>query len=319
LVVTSYLGNGDGTFSSGITALALPSFQYPHSIASADLDDDGKMDLVVSNQTVNNNMLIYLKGNGDGTFSIRQSVDSNVPSGLSGLSITDLNRDGLLDVIGNTVTSNVINVFLMNANGTFNSGVSYATGTQPYMNTLADINEDGFVDVLSANYSGQSISVNLSNGDGSFRLGNSITGIGQTAAVVAADFNNDSRIDLAATNWTTDQVRIFTAQGTRALTQEYLNLSSKSSARSAIDTLRGYLERLSQESSSLGAVQSRFTTAMQVASVMHENYTAAAGRIMDADIAEESALLVRQQILQRVGTAILAQANQKSSIVLQLL
>jgi flagellin len=50
-----------------------------------------------------------------------------------------------------------------------------------------------------------------------------------------------------------------------------------------------------------------------------ENQTAARGRIMDADFAQETANLSRSQILQQAGTAMIAQANQMPQNVLQLL
>jgi flagellin len=50
-----------------------------------------------------------------------------------------------------------------------------------------------------------------------------------------------------------------------------------------------------------------------------ENFAAAAGRIMDADVAEESAALTRTQILQQAGAAVLSQANQQPALALQLL
>ena len=50
-----------------------------------------------------------------------------------------------------------------------------------------------------------------------------------------------------------------------------------------------------------------------------ENFAAAEGRIMDADVAEETANLTRTQILQQAGSAVLAQANLQPSLALQLL
>jgi flagellin len=53
--------------------------------------------------------------------------------------------------------------------------------------------------------------------------------------------------------------------------------------------------------------------------VTRENYAAANSKIVDADIAEEVAQMVRQQILQQAVTAVMAQANQQPALVLQLL
>jgi flagellin len=66
-------------------------------------------------------------------------------------------------------------------------------------------------------------------------------------------------------------------------------------------------------------VQNRFTSVIANLSTSIENLSAARSRIQDADFAKESAQLSRNQILQQAGTAMLAQANQATQNVLQLL
>ena len=69
----------------------------------------------------------------------------------------------------------------------------------------------------------------------------------------------------------------------------------------------------------LGAIQTRFETAVNNIDIQVENLAAARGRIIDADFAVETANLSRTQILQQAGTAMVAQANQIPQNVLQLL
>jgi flagellin len=69
----------------------------------------------------------------------------------------------------------------------------------------------------------------------------------------------------------------------------------------------------------LGAVQSRFEKTINFLQTGIENQSAARGRIMDADFAQETSNLSRVQILQQAGTAMIAQANQMPQSVLQLL
>ena len=59
--------------------------------------------------------------------------------------------------------------------------------------------------------------------------------------------------------------------------------------------------------------------ANEVSNAAAENFQAARSRILDADIASESAELVRTQILQQAASAVLAQANQQPALALQLL
>ena len=64
---------------------------------------------------------------------------------------------------------------------------------------------------------------------------------------------------------------------------------------------------------------SRFEAASQTLAVTYGNLEAARSRIVDADIAEESANLVKNRILQQTVAAILGQANQLPGLALSLL
>ena len=69
----------------------------------------------------------------------------------------------------------------------------------------------------------------------------------------------------------------------------------------------------------LGAAQSRLTFAINNLTVARENFIAAESRIRDADVATEVSEMVRLQVLQQAGTAVLAQANLQPKVVLSLL
>jgi flagellin len=69
----------------------------------------------------------------------------------------------------------------------------------------------------------------------------------------------------------------------------------------------------------MGAVQNRFSAMIEVLQVNEENTSAARGRIMDADFAQETANLSRSQILQQAASAMVAQANSVPQLALQLL
>ena len=79
------------------------------------------------------------------------------------------------------------------------------------------------------------------------------------------------------------------------------------------------LDSVSAIRSQLGAYQNRFEAVVANLSNISENTSAARSRIMDADIAQETASLTKNAIMQQAGTAILAQANQQPQIALQLL
>ena len=87
----------------------------------------------------------------------------------------------------------------------------------------------------------------------------------------------------------------------------------------AIKNVDDALKQVNSARATLGAVQSRFETAVSNIAIQSENTSAARGRIVDADFATETANLSRAQVLQQAGTAIVAQANQLPQQVLQLL
>ncbi|MBF0455263.1 MAG: flagellin FliC [Magnetococcales bacterium] len=92
-----------------------------------------------------------------------------------------------------------------------------------------------------------------------------------------------------------------------------------SNATRNLTNIDNALDSVSDIRASLGAVQGRFESIIANLSNVIENTTAARSRIMDADIAVETANLTRNSILQQAGVAILAQANQQPAISLQLL
>ncbi|HEX2013572.1 MAG TPA: flagellin [Roseateles sp.] len=87
----------------------------------------------------------------------------------------------------------------------------------------------------------------------------------------------------------------------------------------AMKQLDSALNQINSARAKLGAVQSRFESAVANIQIQSENTSAARGRIMDADFATETSNLSRTQILQQAGTAMVAQANQLPQQVLSLL
>ena len=97
------------------------------------------------------------------------------------------------------------------------------------------------------------------------------------------------------------------------------NISSASSASAAISAVTSAIGTVSTERAKLGAVQNRLEHKINNLNATIENLTASESRIRDTDMAEEMVSFTRSQILSQAGTAMLAQANQSSQGVLQLL
>ena len=95
--------------------------------------------------------------------------------------------------------------------------------------------------------------------------------------------------------------------------------TAASGADAAIDLLDTAIKKVSTQRADLGAIQNRFDHTINNLNVAVENLTASESRIRDADMAQEMVQFTRNQILSQAGTAMLAQANQASQGVLQLL
>ncbi|HHV66022.1 MAG TPA: hypothetical protein GXX46_13320 [Peptococcaceae bacterium] len=107
--------------------------------------------------------------------------------------------------------------------------------------------------------------------------------------------------------------------GATALGVNEIDVSTKSGATAAIDTISNALDTVSSERAKLGAMQNRLEHTITNLGVAAENLTAAESRIRDVDMAAEMMEFTKKNILAQAGTAMLAQANMRPQSVLQLL
>lgn len=136
------LGKGDGTFTTG-QLIQVPF--APGPVTLADVNGDGKLDLVVDGFL--NGLAVYL-GNGDGTF--KQSFNQNVGSGTVGsaqvVDLTGSGKPGLLIPVANCCSNQVI--FLPgNGDGTFQNYVPINTGIASPEVIATDFDGDGKPDL----------------------------------------------------------------------------------------------------------------------------------------------------------------------------
>jgi len=98
-----------------------------------------------------------------------------------------------------------------------------------------------------------------------------------------------------------------------------IDITTVEGAGDAIDIVDGALMQIDNLRGDLGAVQNRFESTISNLSNVSENLSAARSRILDADIAQETSNMTKQNILQQAGVSILAQANQAPQLALSLL
>jgi flagellin len=147
------------------------------------------------------------------------------------------------------------------------------------------------------------------------------------SVTLAADTTADDSITSGYITLDSDKSYSVVATTTNAFTStastlkkvSELDVSSVLKATDALKTVDSALAFISGERAKLGALQSRFDTAISNLQVASENMSASRSRIQDADFAAETAALSRAQILQQAATAMVAQANQLPQGVLALL
>lgn len=94
---------------------------------------------------------------------------------------------------------------------------------------------------------------------------------------------------------------------------------SKTGAQESLAKIDAGLKQVNEVRSTLGATQNRLQSTINNLAIYDENLSAANSRIRDADVAEESSELVKQQILQQAGVAVLGHANNFQQQALKLL
>ncbi len=102
-------------------------------------------------------------------------------------------------------------------------------------------------------------------------------------------------------------------------TDEFITLSGPDSANRSIGVLDEALKKVNKQRADLGAYQNRLEHAVKGIDIGAENLQAAESRIRDTNMASEMVEYTKNQILTQASTAMLAQANQKTQTVLQLL
>ena len=289
------------------------------------------------------------------TLAMQASNDTNTASDRANLNaeLTDLQAE--ITRIATTATFNNQNLL----EGTMTSSVyqiGHKTGETVGL-AIADFSADsigydgGKFDITAAGHTGDSITVSVAGTEVSYSVDGTLTGAALTAAAVATSLatalGNDSTFKAlytasadagTVTITSKDNTVIRPTDVKAAVTQvgdsgtlvagsvtetgTFLNattVTTRANAQAAVKVIDYALDLVSKERANLGAFQNRLEHAVSNMMNMSANTADARSVIADADYAQESSVLAKNQILQQAGTAMLAQANAQAQTVLSLL
>jgi hypothetical protein len=178
----------------------VPVAQNPRGLAIADINRDGKLDIVVTK--FQGTTVEVLFGAGDGTFPTRRS--HTAPSASQGVAVADFDNNGWMDFV--VASSSRLAYYFNSAGGTTRSDIA---STTPWnVVTTGDFDEDGDIDVAAAS-TAQSVARIFYRGGGSSAL---ISTASSPRGIEAGDLNRDGTLELVLAGRASSTVSVLTRQ-----------------------------------------------------------------------------------------------------------
>jgi hypothetical protein len=181
--------------------------QQTNSVAIADLNADGKADMVA---TCMYNVLVYFN-NGNGVFGTPVSYTAG--SDPIYVDIHDLNGDRNPDLVVANEGSKNVSVLFNNGMGGFGTATNYTVGSNPYSLKVGDLNGDGTPDLSVVNHGTNNVSVLFNNGSGIFSSLTNYTSGASPQDIIMKDLNGDGKPDMAVSNEFSNTISVFFNNG----------------------------------------------------------------------------------------------------------
>ena len=179
-------------------------------IAVADINGDGRLDLITANH--NTNTLTFLTNNGSGGFGFYATLTVGPNPGY--IIAADLSGTGKLDLITANNGANTLTVLTNNGSSGFGSNATITVGNSPQSIVAADVNGDGKLDLICANLTNPgTLTVLTNNGNGVFGFNTTLTVGKNPVNFATADVNGDGKIDLITANSGANTLTVLTNNG----------------------------------------------------------------------------------------------------------
>ena len=165
-----------------------------YGMLAGDYDGNGFADVAVNTGLV----LEVMPGNGDGSFQYPATYTIPGARDAYGGVLADFNNDGTLDFLFSNETTNSVDIFLSNRDGSLQPPLQDSIGSSYVISAAGDFNGDGKRD-LTFSVSG-GVGVMFGNGDGTFGAITTLHLLNGANSVAVGDFNRDGILDIAAGN-----------------------------------------------------------------------------------------------------------------------
>ena len=211
-------GDGTGKFSHQ-TIIPLGLGQQgvePQSMAAADFNHDGKLDLAVTVTGVASNGIKVLLGDGKGGFPTSRIYHVGLEPEF--VTIADVDQDGNADILAMNAAEDTLSVLYGRGDGTFGRASTYSlsgiAGAEPLQAlVVGDFDNDGFPDIVFPFLAHQGIRVIGNDGKGGFHIPGTYATAGVPSAVATADLNGDGKADVVVLSAAEDKVEVRLGNG----------------------------------------------------------------------------------------------------------
>jgi hypothetical protein len=198
LGATVFLSNPDGSLQPGINLAG--SFYYSEFVAVGDFNEDGNLDIVITDYSTGTAQIFNGDGTGNFTAGTPFSTDLGGNTDPYAVVAADLNNDGHTDLAVLNYSGYDVGILLNDGSENFTVSNVPLNSTAWDTIAVADLRGVGKLDLVVPAYQGNTVAVLLGNGDGTFGSEQDITlPASYPDGVVVADLDGDGKLDMAVT------------------------------------------------------------------------------------------------------------------------
>ena len=322
LTVVGPEGSGEATVAANATAAGIATAVNELS-GTTGVTAEASTTATLSALSVDGTVTFDLLGTNTTAVSVSATVTTSDLTALAEAINTETGNTGISATLASSNTSITLSQAqgydIKIANFDHSAAVDAATqDTTPLVSGTGSTADSDGTEVSVQITGGQGSAVTLYDGGYRSTLDSTTVG-GEVSFYASDDFNITSSV--AATN-AGGSIFSGIASSANVSTLSSVNtvdISTLTGSNDAMKILDGAIEQINSLRGDLGAVQGRFESTIANLGNVAENLSAARSRIQDADIAQETSVLTKNNILQQAGVSILAQANQTPQLALQLL